>query len=252
MVEPQFEERPWADYVKELARRIGFGEAYDFTLDELWDSQLAPNGIDYDYLKENGVYYATPTVTREVVYNQKKGWKTDTGRLNLYAVDAAPRWLEEKPNPHYNPLPLYHPITVSPQAENEFYLLSGKCSYFWCNFFRDNAMLLEEYLQGELANTKLWINAGRAAKLGIKNNDWVRVESAVTGGRDRVQVKVTEGIHPDASWHIYGSGHRASLMSPDSHGRDGLNVQDFVPPSLRRLDRRRGPLRGGYPPVQGG
>jgi thiosulfate reductase/polysulfide reductase chain A len=90
-------------------------------------------------------------------------------------------------------------------------------------------MLLEKYLEGELGNTHLWLNAQRAAELGIKDDEWVRIESPVTGWRDRVRVKVTEGIHPEAVWHIYGSGHRARLMDPVSHGKAGLNVQDFVP-----------------------
>ena len=229
VVEPQFEERPWTDYIKELANRIGFGEYYDFTLDEYWDFQLAPNGIDYAYLRQHGVYYATPSVTRSIEYGIKNSWKTDSGRLNLYATEAVPLRQQEGNKPQYDPLPLYHAIQAQPQTKNEFYLLSGKCSYFWCNFFRDNVMLLEKYLEGELGNTRLWLNAQRAADLGIKDNEWVRIESPVTGWQDRVRVKVTEGIHPEAVWHIYGSGHRARLMDPASHGKAGLNVQDFIP-----------------------
>ena len=229
VVEPQFEERPWTDYIKELANRIGFGEYYNFTLDEYWDFQLAPNGIDYAYLRQHGVYYATPLVTRSIEYGIKNRWKTDSGRLNIYATETVPLRHREGNKPQYDPLPLYHAIQAQPQAKNEFYLLSGKCSYFWCNFFRDNVMLLEKYLEGELGNTRLWLNAQRAADLGIKDNEWVHIESPVTGLQDRVRVKVTEGIHPEAVWHIYGSGHRAQLMDPASRGKAGLNVQDFIP-----------------------
>jgi thiosulfate reductase/polysulfide reductase chain A len=229
VVEPQFEERSWTDYVREIASRIGFGEYYDFTLDEYWDFQLAPNGVNYAYLREHGVYYATPIVTRNLEYGKKKSWETDTGRLNLYASDAVPLWQQEGHKPQYDPLPLYHAIKPQPQSANEFYLISGKCPYFWCNFFRNNVMLLEKYLEGATDNTRLWLNAKRAADLGIKDNDWVRVESPITGWQGRVRVKVTEGIHPEAVWHTYGSGHRARLMDPSSRAKEGLNVQDFVP-----------------------
>jgi len=228
VVEPNFEERPWPDYIKELANRIGFGQYYDFTLDEYWDYQLAPNGIDYSFLREHGVFYATPLVTRNIEFGNKNHWDTDSGRLNIYSTAALSKWKQEG-NPQYDPLPLYHSIQERPQAKNEFYLLSGKCSYFWCNFYRDNPLLLEKYLEGQLGNTHLWLNAQRAADLGIKDNDWVRIESKATGRQDRVRVKVTEGIHPDAVWHIYGGGHRARLMDPASHGKQGLNVQDFIP-----------------------
>jgi thiosulfate reductase/polysulfide reductase chain A len=46
VVKPQFEERAWTEYVKELAQRIGFGEAYDFSLDDYWNFLLEPTGID--------------------------------------------------------------------------------------------------------------------------------------------------------------------------------------------------------------
>jgi len=228
VVEPKFEERPWFDYIKELANRIGFGDYYDFTLDEYWDHQLAPNGIDYSFLRQHGVFYADPLVTRNIEFGNKNSWDTDSGRLNIYSTAALSEWKQEG-NPQYDPLPLYHSIQEQPKAKNEFYLLSGKCSYFWCNFYRNNPLLLEKYLEGQLGNTRLWLNAQKAAELGIKDNDWVRIESKVTGLQDRVQIKVTEGIHPEAVWHIYGGGHRAHLMDPTSHGKKGLNVNDFVP-----------------------
>ncbi|GAG93100.1 unnamed protein product, partial [marine sediment metagenome] len=84
VVESQFEERPWPDYVKELAQRIGFGEYYDFSLDEYWNFLLQPMGIDIDYLRKHGVYYPTPLVTRKIEFGKKERWDTDTGRLNIY------------------------------------------------------------------------------------------------------------------------------------------------------------------------
>ena len=89
--------------------------------------------------------------------------------------------------------------------------------------------MLFRSLEGELGNTLLWINAKRAAVLGIKDRDWVWIESEATGLKDKVRVKVTQGIHPSAVWHIYGCGHKSNLMSEQSRAREGINVQDFVP-----------------------
>jgi len=228
VVEPQFEERPWTEYTKELAQRIGFGDAYDFSLDEYWNFLLDPTGIDIDYLRKHGVYCPAPLVRRKVEFGKKDQWRTDTGRLNLYSCEMLEQWHKRNQNPLFDPLPLYQAIAVEPAAENEFYLINGKCSYFWCNFYRDNTMLLERYLEGELGNTRLWINAKRAARLGIKNLDWVWVESEATGAKERVRAKVTEGIHPSAVWHVYGYGHKSSLMDRASRAREGINVNDFV------------------------
>ncbi|GAG78245.1 unnamed protein product, partial [marine sediment metagenome] len=143
--------------------------------------------------------------------------------------EMADIWHERNQDPLFDPLPIYYPITVEPKAENEFYFVNGKCPYFSCNWFRDNAMLLERYLEGKLGNTLLWINARRAAALGIKDRDWVWVESEATGLKDKVRVKVTEGIHPSAVWHVYGYGHKSKLMDKLSRAREGINVNDFVP-----------------------
>ncbi|MCK4791850.1 MAG: molybdopterin-dependent oxidoreductase, partial [Desulfobacteraceae bacterium] len=176
VVQPQFEERPWTDYVKDLAQRIGFGECYDFTLDEYWNFLLKPMDIDIGYLRTHGVFYKTPLVTRKIEFGRKGRWNTDTGRLNIYSAELVDLWHKGNQNPLFDPLPIYHPIPVAPEAAEEFYLINGKCSYFNCNFYRDNAMLLERYLEGELGNTLLWINAKRAEGLGIKDRDWVWVE----------------------------------------------------------------------------
>ena len=229
VVEPQFEERPWLDYVQELARRIGFGEYFDFALDEYWNFLLEPAGIDIDYLRENGVYYPTPVVTRQIEFGKKERWNTDTGRLNIYSSEMVDLWHKSEQRPLFDPVPVYCPLTKEPKGENEFYLISGKVSYFKCNFYRDNPMLLERYLEGELGNTLVWINAKKAAALRIKNGDSVWVESQATGLREKVRVKVTEGIHPSAVWHVYGFGHRSKLMDNASRAREGINVQNFVP-----------------------
>jgi thiosulfate reductase/polysulfide reductase chain A len=228
-VEPLFEERSWIDYVKEVAQKIGFGEAYDFMLDEYWDFLLAPMGIDTEYLRTSGVYYPPSEGPRGVEFGRKRRWKTDTGRLNVYGVDMVQLWHKKNHDPHYDPLPIYHPIKIEPKGENEFYLINGKCSYFKCNFYRDNALLLERYLEGELGNNLLWINSKKASELGIGDREWVWVESEVTGAKDKVRVKVTEGIHPSAVWHMCSAGHKSMLMDKKSRGREGINVNDFIP-----------------------
>lgn len=182
-----------------------------------------------DYLRKHGVYYPTPLVTREIEYGKKTRWPTETGRINIYSHEMARLWHERNKDPIYDPLPVYFPITVEPQAENEFYFIQGKCSYFKCNFYRDNALLLERYLEGELGNTRLWINAKRASQLGIKDGDWVWIESEDTGCKEKIRAKVTEGIHPSAVWTVYGFGHKSKLMDECSRAREGINVNDFVP-----------------------
>lgn len=226
---PLFDVRSWHDYVKELAERIGFGEYYDYTLEEYWNYLLEPSGIDMDYLREHGVYYPTPLLTRKIELGKRKWWPTETGRINLYSTEMARLWQERGEDPLYDPLPIYFPITVEPKTENEFYFTQGKCPYHKCNFYKNNAMLLERYLEGKLGNTCLWINARRAASLGIRDGDWVQVESEATGLKEKLRAKVTEGIHPSAVYAYFGYGRRSKIMDKLSRSREGVNVQNFTP-----------------------
>ena len=228
-VEPLFDLKSWHDYVKDLAQRLGFGEQYDFTLDEYWNHQLQPMGIDMEYLRRHGVYYPTPIITRKIEFGKKEKWPTETGRINLYSPELARLWHERGQDPIYSPLPTYFPITVEPKAENEFYFIQGKSPYFKCNFYKNNTLLLEKYLEGKLGNTSIWINSQRATRLGINNGDWVWVESEATGMKEKVRAKVTEGIHPTAIYAYYGYGRRSNLMDKRSRAREGVNIQNFVP-----------------------
>jgi thiosulfate reductase/polysulfide reductase chain A len=229
VVEPLFDVRCWHDYIKELAERIGFGGYYDFTLEEYWNHQLEPTGIDMEYLRQHGVYYPSPIRTRRIEFGKKKRWPTETGRINLYSPELARLRHERGGDPIYDPLPTYFPITVEPRKGDEFYFIQGKSPYFKCNFYRDNLLLLERYLEGEMGNTRLWINSGRAANLGIEDGDWVWVESEAMGTKGKIRAKVTEGIHPNAVYAYYSYGRRSKLMDKHIRSREGINVQDFVP-----------------------
>jgi anaerobic selenocysteine-containing dehydrogenase len=80
-----------------------------------------------------------------------------------------------------------------------------------------------------MGNTQLWINSLRAAKLDIKDGDWVWVKSEVTGIKEKIRAKVTEGIHPSAVYAYYSYGRKSKLMEKSMRSRNGINVNDFVP-----------------------
>ena len=71
----------------------------------------------------------------------------------------------------------------------------------------------------------MWLNASRAKKLGIKTGDTVSVKSKIA--TKKVQVKVTELIHPEAAWipSTYGG---FSPKNRTAYGI-GINFNDFIP-----------------------
>jgi thiosulfate reductase/polysulfide reductase chain A len=83
----------------------------------------------------------------------------------------------------------------------------------------------------------MWMNAERAAELGIADGDTVAVSSEIT--TKEVQVKVTQGLHPECVWlpSTYGT---FSPKLTNGYGK-GVNYNDFIP---ARVDSKTGHVMG--------
>lgn len=228
VIGPLYDTRDISDIYIDLAEKLGLKEYFDFTKEEWFNAQLRPLGIDIKYLQEHGAYYelAEPTHYR---FPYEIRPKTPTGRLEIYST--LPPILElfaRTGDPHADPLPDHIPLKIGePRADNEFYLLSAKCAITETALSQDNAYLMEEHIDG-LGLTKLWINAEKASKLGIKDDDMVRIWSESTGAEGVVRAKVSEGIHPSSVFAFVGFGHKAKMMRV-ARGKEGINVNEFIP-----------------------
>nr|MDJ0884797.1 molybdopterin dinucleotide binding domain-containing protein [Desulfobacterales bacterium] len=67
------------------------------------------------------------------------------------------------------------------------------------------------YLHELFPENALWINAAKAAELGIKNDALVEVTSPVGSGV--LKAYVTDLIHPEAVFLVHGFGHEAKLAA---------------------------------------
>ena len=94
------------------------------------------------------------------------------------------------------------------------------------------ARLSEDYLDGEVPPTMLWINSSKAAALGIKDGDLVKVQSSLNGVSLQAQAKVTEAIHPDQVMAYSGWGRTSANMDPLSRAKQGLNESEFIPTNI--------------------
>jgi thiosulfate reductase/polysulfide reductase chain A len=87
----------------------------------------------------------------------------------------------------------------APPAD-QFYLLTGKVAQH-TQFGTQNNKLLHELFP----ENALWIHTQPAAARGIKDGDWVYVESAA--GKVKIKANVTEAIRPDCTYMTPGFGH---------------------------------------------
>ena len=105
----------------------------------------------------------------------------------------------------------------------EFRLIGGKQPIHSQSWTTDIPELIQITHDYDL--TRIWMNAAKAAELGISDGDEVEVYNDLNSGR--VRVKVTERLNPTCIWMPSGYG----CNSPDltSAYGVGLSFMSFVP-----------------------
>lgn len=185
VIEPQGEAKSALWIYKELGKRLGLGDFFQYEDEEDYIRQeLAPINGSLDEIRTRG-YIDIPTNGET-----EMKWNTPSGKIELYSsalesagFDPLPSW-EEPPQP-------------KPGA---FYLLTGKVGQH-TQFGTQNNQLLNKY-QDE---PRLWMNPQAAESLGLKDWDLVEVTSEV--GSVKVALYVTEAIRSDCVYMTPGFGH---------------------------------------------
>ena len=206
--------RPVDQIFCELAEACGVGEYFQFTVEELADAQLRTVGLSLEALRTAGGTVAFPE--KAYVYGKTPSWKTPTGKIQ-FASDACekaglPRTAQWKA-----------PAVEVPESADTFRLIGGKVSTQTHTQTANIEPLMA--ITKEYGLERVWMNADRAAELGISDGDEVLVENEHASGRTRV--KVTERICPDA---LYLPSHYG-CSSPDQHTAYGVGLRqmDYVP-----------------------
>jgi thiosulfate reductase/polysulfide reductase chain A len=188
-VAPRFDSRPAWWIFRELARRLGVGEYFDFeTIEDLWAYQLQGTGVNIDALRSRGVM---ALADKPVFFDRDNGlrFKTPSGKVEIASERLAKAGIESLA-PYQSPTAL---------AEDEFRLLFGRVAV------HTHAQTMNNPLLNELrSENPLWMHPERAAQLKIANGDKVEVSNG--GVTMRTVVQVTPMIHPDAVFLLHGFG----------------------------------------------
>ncbi|MBI4357741.1 MAG: hypothetical protein HY584_00440 [Candidatus Omnitrophica bacterium] len=137
-----------------------------------------------------------------------KGFNTATRKVEFASASwAAKKDANGKPIPA---LPVYEPRAWQPSAEYPLFLINWKEASQTHSRTQNNAFLAELK-----ATDGLRINTKTAAKLGIRNGDWLWAESPY--GKVKAKAELTEGIHPEVVGTQHGWGHWA--MGKTAKGR---------------------------------
>jgi len=194
---------------KELAKRLGIGNYFDFELEDYINARLSPLGIDKEYFKEHPIWESG--VSPELKGLEGVKIKTPTGKIEIYSKKF------EKCG--FDPLPTFKPPREVPSGM--FRLLHGHIAV---HTHANPATFDNAYLNEICSENELWINKSVAASMGIRNGEYVWVENELAKGK--IKAKVTELIRPDVVFMLHGFGH----LSPGlklAYGK-GLHDGDFI------------------------
>ncbi|MGI5940015.1 MAG: molybdopterin-containing oxidoreductase family protein [Thermoleophilia bacterium] len=166
----------------DLARRLHLQSGTE-PLEDYLNGELEPLKMSFEDLKKVG-YVSVPIEYRKY---EKHGFRTPSGKVELYSG-----FLESH---GYDPLPYYaeppeSPLST-PELAKEYPLVlstGGRIPQYFNSEHRNNPRLRRQH-----PDPLVEINTATAAELGIKEGDWVWIETP--RGRIQQKAKLTQ-IHP--------------------------------------------------------
>ena len=129
---------------------------------------------------------------------------TPSGKVEIYSLKLAGIMSKKGYNEFWDPLPTWVPPRVMDGARgNVFYLTYGRSPVTSHTHTADNDLLASIARPEHFG---VWINSAKAAELGIKDGDLVRLISLAT--RESVVAKafVTDGVRPDTVFTVSAWG----------------------------------------------
>lgn len=201
VVKPQHEAKTLLEMIKGIASRLdkkhefetSLVEAFDFTIDQYVDAQLAGAPVDRATLQRDGIWTeADIKYTIGAFRNGTKKFDTPSGKVEFVSERFARNG--------YPPLPSYTP----PKEESgKQRLVTGRHAWFTHTSNQNNPWLHDLYPENEL-----WINPEVARGKGIASGDYVKVKSGA--GEARVKALVTTKIRKDTVFLCHGFGSEVS------------------------------------------
>jgi thiosulfate reductase/polysulfide reductase chain A len=202
--------KPLDIIITELSAAMGLEKYFNFTREELVSAMLKPLGITDEELRQKG------TISFPSTFEKVPKFDTPSKKVELYCKAFADNG--------YDPVPKWiPPLSKAEQTGDNFVLVTGKQGFMSHTTTAGDPYLLE--IAKRYSLERVWINADRARRLGIKDGDLVEISSPKA--TRKLKAKVTERIHPEAAFIPLGYGRYSPWMAV---GKDfGVSPNDFAP-----------------------
>jgi thiosulfate reductase/polysulfide reductase chain A len=211
-VEPKYDTKPAWWMAKELGKRLGLEEYFNYeSIEEVLDWQLKQIGSSLEEMQRVGV----KTFERDwddlyLIENEDFEFWTNTGKIELYSTAFA----EEG----FDPMPVY---TEHPQPPEGYYRLNyGRAPMHTFSRTANNPNLTD--LMDE---NVLWVNPKVAKQWGLKAGQpvWLINQDGVTSTFS-IKVRITERIRWDSVYMVHGFGHEQKQLTR-SYGKGVSDTQ---------------------------
>jgi anaerobic selenocysteine-containing dehydrogenase len=159
---------------------------------EMFSSMLKSVGVTYEAFREMGWAYDVFEYKKYekglLRQDKKEGFDTPTGKAELYSTILEKCGLD--PLPYYEEPP-ESPVST-PEIAREYPLILTTGARSWSFFHSEHRQI--PLLRRMNPDPITEVHPETAEKLGIKDGDWIYIESR--HGRCQQRAKLTKGIHP--------------------------------------------------------
>jgi anaerobic selenocysteine-containing dehydrogenase len=190
------------EVINGLAKKLGLGEYFWDSIDDFWDATLEPVGLTFDEFKKIGQFTGNKKQPKQYKRYEHNGFKTPSGKVELYSSQLE-QWGSD-------PLPTYYEPPETPYSDpemaREYPLL---CTTRKLSVYRHSGGRQIPSLRRDHPEPVVIIHPETASKLGIKDGDWVYIETK--RGRMKQKADLSTGIAPrvvvvDCAWWFPESG----------------------------------------------
>ncbi|NTU43718.1 MAG: molybdopterin-dependent oxidoreductase, partial [Nitrospirales bacterium] len=139
---------------------------------------------------------------------------------------------------YFDPLPFWYPPIEHQQVNRKqfnFHAITQRPMPMYHSWDSQNA-----WLRQIIGQNFLYMNGGRGEEMGLKDMDWVWVESPT--GKIRVQVKFSEAVQPDTvwTWNAIGKYPGAWNLDPNAdEAKKGFLLNHLISEELDHTDGTR-------------